>query len=89
MDGLTEIIRIIEVRKCGECPHCYFTGVRHKCRKLDIYVIPDIVSPRCDLREMEVIKQSVIDNWEKVCKMYPGTGYDPDMIGPKPSNSME
>jgi len=74
---ITEKIRVIEVRKCGECPNCYFTGVRHKCRKLDIYVIPDIVSPRCDLREMEVIKQSVIDSQEAVGRKYPaGTIYE-------------
>ena len=81
---ITEKIRIIEVRKCGECPRFRISEfVMHGTNESEIH-------PDCPLREIEIMKQSVIDNWKKVCEMYPGTGYDPEMIsGPKPSNSME
>jgi predicted metal-binding protein len=89
---ITEKIRVIEVRRCGECPYgkLYNFEEQCTCEELQCEVIPDTIHPDCPLREIEIMKQSVIDHWKKVCEMYPGTGYDPEMIsGPKPSNSME
>jgi hypothetical protein len=95
---ITEKIRVIEVRRCGECPYgefhrAIFSNEEYlHCKKLDDYgtIDPNKIYFDCPLREIEIMKQSVIDNWKKVCEMYPGTGYNPEMInGPKPSNSME
>jgi hypothetical protein len=94
---MTETIRVIEVRSCGECPHSISrkldfwdltSRVIHKCRKGN-FPINDIsaIHPDCPLKSISVPLASLIDAWNEMHKENVETGYNKDMLDDKENHS--
>jgi len=72
---ITEKIRVIEIRKCGECPY-------HRiCDVVLEGIKENEIHPDCPLPEKEVINQALVDRQAAVGRMFPaGTAYEQNIM---------
>lgn len=79
---MTETIRIIEVRNCGECPRGELFNFEEQCICMELVceVDPNSIHPSCPLKSIAVPLSSLMEAWNKMHSDKVETGYNKEML---------